>query len=76
MDLTTKNARAGLGACTGDSGAPVFLDSNSGPIIVGVVSWSTGPNNASGCGGLTGVTPLALYRDWILKTARSWGAGM
>jgi secreted trypsin-like serine protease len=76
MDLTTKNARAGLGACTGDSGAPVFLDSNNGPIIVGVVSWSTGPNNASGCGGLTGVTPLALYRDWILKTARSWGAGM
>jgi hypothetical protein len=40
------------------------------------VSWSTGPNNASGCGGLTGVTPLALYRDWILRTARSWGAGI
>lgn len=76
VDPATNNARAGLGACTGDSGAPAFLDSNSGPIITGVVSWSTGPNNASGCGGLTGVTPLALYRDWILKTARSWGAGM
>ena len=27
-------------------------------------------------GGLTGVTPLTLYRDWIVKTARSWGAGL
>lgn len=73
VDPATNNARAGLGACTGDSGAPAFLDSNGGSVIVGVVSWSTGPNNASGCGGLTGVTPLALYRDWIIKTARSWG---
>lgn len=76
VDPATNNARAGLGACTGDSGAPAFLDSNGGSVIVGVVSWSTGPNNASGCGGLTGVTPLALYRDWIIRTARSWGAGM
>ncbi|WP_416193924.1 S1 family peptidase [Nitrobacter sp. TKz-YC01] len=73
VDPSTNNARAGLGACTGDSGAPAMLD--SGGVIIGVVSWSTGANNASGCGGLTGVTPLALYRDWILKTARSWGAG-
>jgi hypothetical protein len=45
-------------------------------VITGVVSWSTGPNNADGCGGLTGVTPLTLYRDWILRTARVWGVGM
>ena len=76
VDPSTNNTRAGLGACTGDSGAPAFLDSNGGAVIAGVVSWSTGANNASGCGGLTGVTPLALYRDWILKTARSWGAGI
>jgi hypothetical protein len=38
-----------------------------------VVSWSTGAKNAAGCGGLTGVTPLTLYRDWILQTARAWG---
>ena len=47
-----------LGACTGDSGAPVFEDKPSGPVIVGVVSWSTGPNGSAGCGGITGVTPL------------------
>jgi secreted trypsin-like serine protease len=76
VDPSTNNARAGLGACTGDSGAPAFFDSSGGPVIAGIVSWSTGPNNAYGCGGLTGVTPLAHYRDWILKTARSWGAGI
>ena len=68
--------RDGLGACTGDSGAPVFEDKPSGPVIIGVVSWSTGPNGSAGCGGLTGVTPLTLYRDWILQTARQWGMGL
>jgi secreted trypsin-like serine protease len=54
----------------------VFEDQQSGPAIVGVVSWSTGPNGSAGCGGLTGVTPLTLYRDWILQTARQWGMGL
>ncbi len=74
VDPLTQNTRGGIGACTGDSGAPVFEDQNGASVIVGVVSWSTGANNSDGCGGLTGVTPLTLYRDWILKTARSWGA--
>jgi len=63
----------GFGACTGDSGGPVFEDRQGTPAIVGVISWSTGPNGSAGCGGLTGVTPLTLYRDWILQTARQWG---
>lgn len=74
VDPLTDNKRAGIGACTGDSGAPVFENQNGTNVIVGVVSWSTGANNAAGCGGLTGVTPLTLYKDWIAKTARSWGA--
>ncbi|QWG25810.1 trypsin-like serine protease [Bradyrhizobium sediminis] len=74
VDPVGQGARDGLGACTGDSGGPVFEDKPSGPAIVGVVSWSTGPNGAAGCGGLTGVTPLTLYRDWILQTARQWGS--
>ncbi|MGB7577012.1 MAG: S1 family peptidase, partial [Pseudolabrys sp.] len=41
-----------------------------GPMIIGVVSWSTAPGDEEGCGGLTGVTPLLLYRDWIVDTAR------
>ena len=73
VDPVAQGVRDGLGACTGDSGAPVFEDQPSGPVIVGVVSWSTGPNGSAGCGGLTGVTPLTLYRDWILQTAGKWG---
>lgn len=76
VDPAGQGTRDGLGACTGDSGGPVFEDKESGPVIVGVVSWSTGPNGSAGCGGMTGVTPLTLYRDWIVKTARQWGAGL
>ena len=74
VDSTTQGLRDGLGACTGDSGAPVFEEQQGRSVIIGVVSWSTAANNAAGCGGLTGVTPLTLYRDWIVQTARAWGA--
>jgi secreted trypsin-like serine protease len=73
VDPVGQGTREGLGACTGDSGGPVFEDRQGTPAIVGVISWSTGPNGSAGCGGLTGVTPLTLYRDWILQTARQWG---
>ncbi|MEH2522068.1 secreted trypsin-like serine protease [Bradyrhizobium sp. AZCC 1610] len=76
VDPVGQGTREGLGACTGDSGAPVFEDKQSGPVIVGVVSWSTGPNGSAGCGGMTGVTPLTLYRDWILQAAQKWGVGL
>jgi hypothetical protein len=76
VDPATNNTRSGLGACTGDSGAPVFEYQDGRAVIVGVVSWSTGANNSAGCGGLTGVTPLTVYRDWILQIARGWGAAM
>jgi len=76
VDPVGQGTRDGLGACTGDSGAPVFEDKPDGPAIVGVVSWSTGPNGSAGCGGMTGVTPLTLYRDWLLQTARQWGAAL
>lgn len=76
VDPVTNGVRDGIGACTGDSGGPVFEDKPNGAVLVGVISWSTGSNGAAGCGGLTGVTPLTLYRDWILQTARSWGAAL
>jgi secreted trypsin-like serine protease len=76
VDPVTNGVREGIGACTGDSGGPVFEDKPSGAFLVGLVSWSTGPNGAAGCGGMTGVTPLTLYRDWILQTARGWGAAL
>ena len=76
VDPVGQGARDGLGACTGDSGAPVFEDKQGGPLIVGVVSWSTGPNGSAGCGGMTGVTPLTLYRDWVAQTAAKWRMGL
>lgn len=76
VDPLTGGKRDGLGACTGDSGGPVFEDQQGRSVLVGVISWSTGPNSTAGCGGMTGVTPFALYRDWIVSTARSWGAAL
>ena len=73
VDPVAQGTRDGLGACTGDSGGPVLEDTPGGPAIIGVISWSTGPNGSAGCGGMTGVTPLTLYRDWILQAARRWG---
>jgi len=74
VDPATGNTRAGLGACTGDSGAPVYQETASGLAVIGVVSWSTGPNGDDGCGGLTGVTPIELYRKWIVDTAAKLGS--
>jgi len=70
VDPKTNGTSPGMGACTGDSGAPVF----AGTVLIGLVSWSTGPNMAAGCGGITGVTPLALYRGWIVDEARRLGS--
>ena len=69
------SATGGLGACTGDSGAPVFAV--GGPqALIDLVSWSTGPGMAAGCGGLTGVTPLMRYRSWIVDQAARFGTAL
>jgi secreted trypsin-like serine protease len=73
-DPVTKGERAGLGACTGDSGAPAFRDIGGTLAVVGVVSWSTGPAATDGCGGLTGVTPLTRYHGWIVEQAGKMGS--
>ena len=73
FDPATKGVNAGLGACAGDSGAPAFRSTAGEARIIGVVSWSTGPNLTAGCGGLTGITPLVKYRGWIVDTARKLG---
>ena len=75
VDPATGGERPGLGGCTGDSGAPVYQKMNSGYLgLYGVVSWSTGPNFEDGCGGVTGVTPIELYRQWIEEQATRMGS--
>ncbi len=75
-DPATLNKRAGqspgLGGCVGDSGGPAF--DGEGPLVIGIISWSTAPNDEEGCGGLTGVTPLLNYRQWIVDTAKKLGS--
>jgi hypothetical protein len=73
-DPATKGERPGLGACTGDSGAPVYRDIGGTLAVVGVVSWSTGPALSDGCGGLTGVTPLTRYLAWIVEQSGKMGS--
>jgi trypsin len=73
-DPATQGERAGLGACTGDSGAPVYRDIGGALAVIGVVSWSTGPALSDGCGGLTGVTPLTRYLAWIVEQAGKMGS--
>jgi hypothetical protein len=73
-DPATRDQRAGLGACTGDSGGPAFVANQGVFAVIGVVSWSTGAAATAGCGGLTGVTPLALFRGWIEDQARKFGS--
>ena len=34
------------------------------------VGQASPPGDETGCGGLTGITPLLRYRDWIVDTAR------
>ena len=74
VDPATDGTRAGLGACTGDSGGPVYGNDGGYMAVIGVVSWSTGPNGSAGCGGLTGVTPIELYRKWITEQAANMGS--
>jgi hypothetical protein len=75
LDPATGGERPGLGGCTGDSGAPVYQKMSSGYLgLYGVVSWSTGPNFEDGCGGVTGVTPIELYRQWIEEQAKRMGS--
>ncbi len=73
VDPATMDKRLGLGACTGDSGGPAFRTVGGAYQVFGVVSWSTGPASTLGCGGLTGLTPLTLYRGWISETAKQMG---
>jgi secreted trypsin-like serine protease len=74
FDPATKGDTPGLGACTGDSGGPVYEERDGTRLVYGVISWSTGPKLGDGCGGLTGVTPLELHLNWIAETARKLGS--
>ena len=72
MDAATRNERPGLGACTGDSGGPVFASESGRPVVAGVVSWTTGRGSGR-CGNLTGTVPVSPHRRWIEETVQGLG---
>ena len=55
------------GACSGDSGAPVW--SADGSTAIAIVAWAQAPHG-KGCGGLTQGPLLAPVKDWIEATER------
>ena len=73
FDPATRGERAGIRRAGAEAGAPAF-EADQRHAVIGVVSWTTGPQLADGCGGLTGLTPLTRYRAWIVETAGRMGA--
>jgi Trypsin len=55
------------GACSGDSGAPIW--SADGSTAIAIVAWAQAPHG-KGCGGLTQGPLLAPLRGWIEETER------
>ncbi len=68
----TGPAGAALGACTGDSGGPVYASEAGRSVVSGIVSWTTG-RGAARCGALTGTVPVAPHRRWIEEAVRGLG---
>ena len=76
VDPATRGESLGGGACSGDSGGPVFEVTKNGLVLVGVVSWGTNVSGKPGCGGVTGATPIALVRPWIFEAAKRLGRAL
>jgi Trypsin len=55
------------GACSGDSGAPIW--SADGSAAIAIVAWAQAPHGR-GCGGLTQGPLLAPLKGWIEETER------
>lgn len=66
----TDPAGKAAGACSGDSGAPVW--SADGSMAIAIVAWAQAPHGR-GCGGLTQGPLLAPLKGWIEETERRLG---
>ena len=62
-------ANQGAGACTGDSGAPIFAAGSDE--VVAITDWASG-NGGKSCGSLTQGALVGPQRSWIDETLRRW----
>ncbi len=60
----------GAGACSGDSGGPIFAA--DGRAVVAIVAWTSGTGGHK-CGGLTQGPRIAPLRGWIASVLARWG---
>lgn len=63
--------RKGFGACTGDSGGPIFNTNVSE--LIAITVWSSGARGRK-CGDLTQGILVAPHRRWIESTITQWSA--
>jgi secreted trypsin-like serine protease len=59
------------GACTGDSGAPVYRNDE----VAAIVGWTTGGKERE-CGLVTGATLVSPQLEWIAKTAQDLNSSL
>jgi len=70
--LWTAPADGASGACSGDSGGPIF--DADGRTVVAIVAWTEGGAKAK-CGQLTQGVLVAPLADWLGAAMRHFGAG-
>jgi len=69
---TEDPAHAGLGACAGDSGGPIFgLEDDR---VVAISDWTAGADRRRHCGALTQGALVAPQRRWIDDALARWKA--
>jgi secreted trypsin-like serine protease len=76
VDPDTLGEKSGLGVCNGDSGGPVFEQRDGKLALVGIISWTAGPESEPMCGYISGVIPLPRYHYWIVETAAKLGSSL
>ena len=62
-------ADKGAGACTGDSGAPIFSPTDA--TVVAITAWANGERGAQ-CGALTQGVLVGPQREWIGAVLAKW----
>jgi hypothetical protein len=65
----TDSGDAGAGACSGDSGGPIFAA--DGKTVVAMVAWTSGAKGHK-CGSITQGPLLAPLREWIAAEMKRW----